>query len=238
MKNSCLLIPGNPSVENYYIEWVKEIEQSIPNTEAFFASSYVIFSKKLNYIEYDNEMRNHYEKILLNHFHGEPITIIAHSVGSYFALRLLEKHADKIKKIIIMFPYIGDCTVGYVKYLYPIYIADRFLPISEFFSVYKNILFRHEKEVQNISSENLNMNLRFGVRQCIYFNKKLFKLASSAFTKDKIDFIYSIGDAWCPQETIELLKPLSNYKEVQIPHDFIIDKQKRQEMIKEIAHCL
>ncbi len=227
-----MLIPGNPNVASYYESWIKEIEDQNKNINITYASSYVLFDKKLNYLEYDLAMRDHYEKIFIELSREEKVTIIAHSVGSYFALRLLEKYPEKIEKVIIMFPYIGYSTIKSLRIIGILYLMDRILPIAEMLSKYKNFFLIWDKDTKNISTLGLNACLRFGVRQCVYFNKYKFDTKSIFLYKDKLDFIYADDDRWCPAETIELLKPISNHKKVGLPHGFILTKEDRTEMTK------
>ncbi len=234
MKKICMLMPGNPAVESYYQSWIEEIEERNPEVSVTYATSYVFFDKKLNYIEYDHALREHYEKILLALATYQKVTIIAHSVGSYFALRLLEKHPEKIEKIIMLFPYIGPSTIRSLSFVSIPYLIDRFFPLVEIVSKCKNMFSIWDKDVRNISSKQLNACLRFGVRQCEYFNKYTLDLRYMLANKEKIDFLYRDNDPWCPRETIESLKPLSNHKKTELPHDFITRKEHRIKMIKEI----
>ncbi|MCF7865375.1 MAG: hypothetical protein K9M11_02620 [Candidatus Pacebacteria bacterium] len=231
MKKNCMLIPGNPAVAEYYQAWIEEIESVNPNLDVTYASSYVLFDKKFNYIQYDQALREYYGKILLDLSVENPVTIFAHSAGSYFALRLLEKYPDKVEKVIILFPFIGYSRYSLMKYVYIPYIIDRFFPLVELFSRYKNIILGRIKHIDLISPEQLKANLRFGVRQCVYFNRTKFPVDVVASSKDKINFIYTENDRWCPPVAIELLKKVSNYLKVDVPHDFIATKENRLKII-------
>ena len=233
MKKKGMLIPGNPAISSYYLRWIEEIEIENPLLDITYASSYVLFSKKLNSVQYDQALREYYGNILLEMSKEDKVTVIAHSAGSYFALRLLEQFPDKIEKVIIIFPYIGYSKYSLLNFVYIPYIIDRFLPLVEFVSRYKNILLMYEKQIQNISSEQLKANLRFGVRQCVYFIDKKFPVETIAYLKDKINFIYTEGDKWCPPKAIELLKNISSQcRKVEIPHGFISTESERLKMIE------
>ncbi len=233
MKKNGMLIPANPAISSYYHKWIEEIETAGLPLNITYASSYVLFDKKLNYIQYDQALRDYYKKIFLELSKESKITLIAHSAGSYFALRLLEQFPEKVEKVIIMFPYIGYSKYSLLNFVYIPYVIDRFFPLVEFISKYKNILFRYEKQIQNISSEQLKANLRFGVRQCTYFIDKKFPVETIACLKDKINFIYTEGDKWCPPKAIELLKDVSGQcRKVELPHDFILNESDRLKMIE------
>ena len=89
------------------------------------------------------------------------------------------------------------------------------------------------KNRYKISSEQLKANLRFGVRQCVYFIDKKFPVETIAYLKDKINFIYTEGDKWCPPKAIELLKNISSQcRKVEIPHGFISTESERLKMIE------
>lgn len=235
MKKTFLLIPGNPAVARDYQSWMKEIEQQYPHIYMVYATSYVMFDKKLSYIEYDRAMRQHYEDVLLELNSSEKISIIAHSVGSYFAFRLLEKYPEKIEKVTVMFPYIGYSTLPSLRFVSIPYWIDRFLPLAEIVARYKNLFRRSYGNVNDISNTELAANLRFGVRQCAYFNKYKLDTHIISNSKEKILFLYRDNDKWCPVETTELLKPISIHKKIALPHDFIQTSEHRMSMIRELG---
>lgn len=233
MKKNGMLIPGNPAISSYYQKWIEEIELANPLLNITYASSYVLFSKKLNYIQYDQALREYYGKILLELSKEDKVTLIGHSAGSYFVLRLLEQFPERIEKVILLFPYIGYSKYNLLNFVYLPYVLDKFLPLVEVISKYKNILLRYEKDIQNISSEQLKANLRFGVRQCVYFIDKKFPVEAIAYLKDKVNLIYAKNDKWCPPKSIELLKKVSKqYREVDLPHGFISNELNRLKMIE------
>lgn len=242
MKKPCMLIPGNPAVAEYYQEWIGEIEAAHPDLAVTYASSYVLFDKKLDYAQYDQALRDYYGNILLS-LNGEgkdagdgqanqKVTIFAHSAGAYFALRLLEKFPEHVEKVVIMFPYIGYSKYFLLRFVYLPYIVDKFSPLVEFLSKHKALLLGWVDHIERITSDQLKANLRFGVRQCVYFNRTKFPTEAVAAYKDKIDFIYVEGDRWCPPVAIDLLKKVSLPVKVDLPHDFITTKENRLKMIE------
>lgn len=235
VKKTCLLIPGNPAIAGYYHTWMDEIVSQNKNLNMVYATSYVLFDRKLNYTEYDRAMRGHYERILLELSATEKIVILAHSVGCYFALRLLEKYPERIENIIIIFPYIGYSTIKSLKLLPALYMIDRVLPLAELVSRHKNLFQKLDKDVHNISNSDLTACLRFGIRQCTYFEKYKFEVNSILHHKDKIHLIYTENDKWCPTEAIELLKTASTHKRSDLPHDFILNKDQRIKMVSELS---
>lgn len=230
----CLLIPGNPAVAGYYQSWIQEIESQFKSIDMVYATSYVLFDRKLTYIEYEIAMLGHYEKLFLGLNPSEKVVIVAHSVGSYFALKLLEKYPDKIEKVIVMFPYLGYSTIKSLRFTWLFYSIDRYFPFVELVVRCKKLFQKWDKEVKNISNYELTACLRFGFRQCTYFNKYKFNTNNVSVSKDKIYFIYKNDDKWCPKPAVELLKPFSHYKEVDIPHDFIVEQDQRKRMTNEI----
>jgi pimeloyl-ACP methyl ester carboxylesterase len=111
VKKPHLLIPGNPAVAEHYRSWIREIESRHGCASVTYASSHVLFSRRLNYLEYEAAMRGHYEALLLGLGSEEKVTVLAHSAGAYFALRLLEAHPERIERVVVMFPYIGYSTI-------------------------------------------------------------------------------------------------------------------------------
>ena len=234
MNKRYLIIPGNPAIESHYRNWMKEIKKKIKNVNLTYATSYVIFDKKLNFLSYNLAMRNHYEKILLKLTKKEKVSIIAYSAGGYFAFRLLEKYPEKIEKVIVLYPYIGYDNYSIIRFVGIPYFIDRFFPLSELVSHLKFLFYFFDYNFKMISSNNLTANLRFGFRQCFYFNKNKPNFNGLSKYKKKIYSLYTKKDRWCPKETINLLKSISNSKELVIPHGFICYKDQRIKMIKEI----
>lgn len=200
-----------------------------------YASSHVKFSRRLNYLQYEAAMRGHYEALLLGLGSEEKVTVLAHSAGAYFALRLLEAHPEKIERVVIMFPYIGYSTIGWLRFIDIPYIVDRVFPLAEIVAWCKNFLFGGDDQVRNISARELAANLRFGVRQCAYFNRHKLNVRVVAGSKDKITFLYTEPDRWCPAEAVEQLKTVSTHRKVLIPHDFIVFPEERAKMIQELG---
>ncbi|MFM2383894.1 MAG: Lipid-droplet associated hydrolase [Candidatus Parcubacteria bacterium] len=190
---TCLLFPGNPAIQKQYTDWITEITIEDPTLDIRYISSYVIFDKHLDSATYDAFLLEHYEKIFLEAFQGTPLTLIAHSAGSYFALRILAKYPEKIDTVIVLFPYLGPSTIK---------------------------------------------SLRFGVRKCELYNKALFDFSSIAPYKDKVHFLYTQHDSWCPDKTIEALSQLSHAQEIDIPHDFIVSQLERKKMWNVIKSIL
>ncbi len=108
-------------------------------------------------------------------------------------------------------------------------------PLAEIVAWCKNFLFRRDGQVRNISVGDLAANLRFGVRQCAYFNRHKLDVRAIADSKDKVTFLYTEPDRWCPPETIERLKTVSSHRKVSIPHDFIVSPEERAKMIGELG---
>lgn len=235
MKKSYLLLPGFPAIANYYKKWAKEIEMNYPKLQVIYAKSDVLFSKDLNFEEYNQAMISHYERILLK-LKNSKTTILAHSTGAYFALKLLEKHPEKIERIVLIHPYIGNSSVNIFKYANIAYTIDRFLPLSETTAAIINYLSTHLKDFKKVSKKDLNVYFRFGFKQNTYFNKILLDTRLISKYKDKILFFYTINDKWCTNKTIQLLKSISKSKKILLPHDFIIYKKQRNEMIKELKN--
>ncbi len=233
---TCLLIPGNPAIEYQYRSWMQEIRHQHPNVHIVYASSYVLFSRRLNYLEYDQAMTAHYEHIFLGLDASDKIILLAHSAGAYFAFRLLEKYPDKIEKVIVLFPYLGYSRIPLLTLVSIPYWIDRFFPLAEVVSLGKGLSRKkYNENTGDISTTELTACLRFGVRQCMYFNKHAFDIPSISQHADKIRFIYTDQDKWCPPETIESLKPFSTSKKTNLPHDFIQTPEYRVSMIQELG---
>ncbi len=233
-----MLIPGNPVIAEDYYLWMQEIEERNNDVHMVYATSYILFDRKLNYVGYDRAKCQYHEKLLLELSATERVTIVAHSVGGYFALRLLEKYPERIERVVVMFPYIGYSIIWQLKFLWPLYQIDRIFPLAELVSMAKSFFKKWYGNTHNITSYDLTACLRFGVRQCVYFNNYKLDTTALAQYKDKIHFIYAENDRWCPPETIERLKLVSEYKKVNLSHDFIVRKDERLKMIDEIGKYL
>jgi pimeloyl-ACP methyl ester carboxylesterase len=233
MNKNYLLLPGFPAVASYYKRWAEEIKSKNTITQVLYAESDVLFSKKLDFKEYDQAMISHYENMFLSL--SGPITIIAHSTGGYFALKILERHPEKIEKVILICPYIGNSTVKFFKYASIPYFIDRLFPLSQTISLFISLFKRHFDNLNKLSTKELNVYFRFGFKQNTCFNKIPFDINKISKFKEKIFLYYIKNDKWCPSSTIELLKPISNSKQLSIAHDFIIYEDQRHRMIEELC---
>lgn len=238
MKITHLLIPGNPAITNCYTKWVEEIKKSNDSVNILYDASPAFFNKNLNFEEYNKAMFGHYEKILLKLTLNDPIKLIAHSVGGYFALKLLEKYPEKIQDVLLIYPYIGNSTIRSLRFVGLFYTIDRLLPFTETLVKFKNLLETYYKDLKYVSKEELNTCLRFGLKQCTYFNIHIFDTTKISAYKEKIKFIYNTDDRWCPESTIELLKPISKFDIINLPHDFILKEDNRTKMTQALINYL
>lgn len=238
MTKTYFLMPGNPAISNYYNNWANEIKKVDPKIKVIYASANILFNKNLDFVDYEQAMFSHYEKLFSKLIYSRQITIIAHSVGGYFALRLLEKYPKKIKKVILVYPYIGESTINPLNFVYLPYLIDRFLPLSETICFCKNIIERYDKSLTYLSKNELKICLRLGLKQCTYFNNYKFNTKRISKSKNKIYFIYNVNDRWCPKATIKILKPISNFKKVNLPHDFVLTENGRKSMAKAVLSKL
>lgn len=227
---TCLLFPGNPAIQKQYTDWITEIKIEDPTLDIRYISSYILFDKHLDSLTYDNRLLEQYEKIVLTAFEGESLTLIAHSAGSYFALRMLAKYPEKIDTVIVLFPYLGPSTIKSLRFVSIPYYIDRIFPLAELVSYFVRMYMKLKKDPYTIGQKDLTACLRFGVRKCQLYNKALFDFSSIAPYKDKVHFLYTQHDSWCPNKTIEVLGKLSHAQEIDIPHDFIVSQLERKKM--------
>jgi pimeloyl-ACP methyl ester carboxylesterase len=229
------LLPGNPAVADHYRDWMREIESAHPEVAMSYSTSYTLFPRRLGDTAYERAVRAHHEATLLSLGAEGPVDIIAHSVGSYFALRLLESHPERVRRVTIIFPYLGKSNIWWMRFIWIPYALDRFVPLAEAVSWCKRLFQLRDPEARNISRRELVACLRFGVRQCEYFRRCAFDFGGVAPFREKIRFLYTEPDRWCPPETVEALKPISAHRRVSIPHDFIVSPTHRAKMIQELG---
>lgn len=105
------LIPGNPPAVHFYEQWAKEIEESQPDSVAV-VSPYPQVSPDMNSEEaMDYIYRTHEAQLksFRTRVKGD-ISLIGHSLGGHFGLRLLQNNPLLIHKAFLVFPFLREPT--------------------------------------------------------------------------------------------------------------------------------
>lgn len=237
---SIIIIPGNPAVLRYYKAWQAEIDELNPDIRTNLIESEFIFDEKLSPEEYYKKIYSYYEdefyKIYnLNH---QPQIIIGHSVGGYFALRLLENHPDKIENVILLFPYLGNTSTVWTR-IWSIYLkVNKNFSVINFVAKHKYYFDRLVYSLKYFTVERFKAYVRYGYKQMKYLLENPFDYSLLEKYKDKIISIHTKNDMWCPKKDVLILKGVLNSTEIKTKHAFVQYPRERVKINKEIAKRL
>lgn len=226
------IILGNPPAVHFYQEWGKEME-----VDSFYVSSYPLLPLTKNSEQFMRDVSlshlaqfDEYYKVS-----NTKVTIIAHSLGSYFALKLLSERTEQIEKVILLFPFLrmpnakGRLILKIVSSLH----SRKAL---------QQAIIKHRKLLE-IFSDELTYLTNDEIQKTFYIAKHeraVIALDSSFLELDekyrsKIEVYYNHKDTWCSYKVISDLKSQKiNCKEVQEPHGFITDKVLRKNLLKQL----
>ena len=230
MKKQLLIIPGNPCAPKYYNLWKKELEKN-RNIECIVAKSEVLFDKYLNPEEYFLELESYYEKFMEKYNSKNPITVVGHSIGGYFALKLLEKYPKKIQKVILIFPYLGEESEKARKKLQRVYFFNKIL-VSKFVIKYNSFFQYFIRDMKLVSKRELIIAERLAINEYLFFKKNRFNF--DLVGNNKVFLLYNENDEWCTNEMVEKLGLLVDSKRVEVSHKFVLDESQRKIMAKNI----
>jgi surfactin synthase thioesterase subunit len=225
------ILPGNPPALYFYELWANEIKKSRPDASIMISQYPEIRNSDsasamcVVHDAHQVKLKDYYNKT------NRPVTLIGHSLGAYFALKLLESSLEMIERVILIHPFLrAPALQGKV-------ILNTLKTIQHF---HKPIL-RMRK-----SLECLAPNLSYVTDDEILKSFQLAHHESRTIAKDnssvhirpelrsKISVFYTDKDLWCSSKVIEELRKQVAVSECHEPHDFIIDSKYRQEMYQRI----
>ena len=223
-KIKIIVIPGNPPASYFYEAWRKELNL-ITNNDVII-NYYPSFDDTTCSLEYLKKVEDFYLEHVKN---NEKVILIGHSVGGHIALKILEKHHEKIEHCVLLFPFLHSpgfkaklmlgalnqikkrkfLKVGLAGFLKPLgwlYQDMKLLTTNEMNSGL-NFAFHEHKTIGRKKNININPNLNH-----------------------KITLYYTNKDTWCSKKVVQNLHPELRIEFIDIKHNFVVYPEQRKIM--------
>ncbi|MFZ4712552.1 MAG: serine aminopeptidase domain-containing protein [Bacteriovoracaceae bacterium] len=229
------LIPGNPPAVHFYELWQKEIMASDPKAEATVCS-YPLLPKNSNskkaiddVLKYHEEQFNHFQQKV-----SSPVTIIGHSLGGNFALRLLNRNHKLIEKVILLHPFLrapdikGKIILKTVAALYP------------YENFQKNIIKKRKlleylsAELPHVSNDEIEKSFHLAYHEHKIIAPDKTPLMIDHEFRDKVSVFFKRQDIWCTDAVIKDLKRQVSLFECTEPHGFVTEEKYRNSLFLKI----
>jgi predicted alpha/beta hydrolase family esterase len=229
------LIPGNPPAVHFYKQWQDEIHPTIPGSKTF-VSAYPKLDKTNNSVQFMNLVHEtHLHQ--LKKFHEvtkAPINLLAHSLGAYFALRLLEDAPELINKAILIHPFLRAPGKRGQLILKTVALLQKVGPIPKFIIKNRNVLERFSQELTHITNDELEMTFHIAKHESKIIGDDLSDIKMQTHHREKIVVFFNKKDTWCTNQVVYGLKNQVKMVECHEPHDFIVNKEHRLSLLSKI----
>lgn len=227
-----ILIPGNPSASFYYLKWIEELQLIYPDARFSYMpppplKRNITSDESFEYIlaSFEFELAKFAEDDV-------SLCILGHSIGGFFAKKLLERQLVAIDQVILLFPFLGDLhfstkiVLNCVNWLYYCEI------LSKQFIKHKNLFKFLSPEIKNITAAELESSLNLAKHEHDFFKCKIEDISITLV--DKIKVIVTKNDRWCCESTIKRLKTVLRPIEIESKHDYILLAVERNKVAQHI----
>ncbi len=230
-----LLIPGNPPAVYFYQLWQREILQQQANSQVK-VSPYPQLSPMADSARAMGIVTAAHAQQLEQFYFDtkQPITIIGHSLGGYFALKLLEQQSDLIEKVILIHPFLRK----------PDLRGQIILKTAKSFYHSKNLqrlVLKSRKWIEYLSSDLplvSNEELLNSFQLVQHENAVIASDDSSVYIdpkfRDKVQVFYTQQDSWCQPKVVTELQAQAAVICCAEPHGFITEEKHRRSLFKKI----
>lgn len=222
------LIPGNPPAVYFYNLWKEEIRSKHPSANIFI-SAYPTIANTIDSTKFMHKvMLAHLENF--NNFQKKSdneITILGHSLGSYFALKILEQDPGLVKKTILLHPFIRKPTSKGKLILNTVKLINQKSYLKKTILNNRHKLNLFSKEIAHVLDEELHQAIHMGFHESKTIGLDSTPLHFPESLKPKIMAFCHPKDTWCSQLVITSLKDQIKTTICYEPHGFITQKSHR-----------
>jgi hypothetical protein len=230
------IIPGNPPAVHFYELWGKEMIARAPAAKVR-VSHYPKLIKNLDSEKaMDQVFTAHLEQLI--NFYDEtksPITIIGHSLGGNFGLRILnEDMNDIVKKAILIHPFLKQ----------PNKLGQVILKAATLFhqsdvlqtGLIKNRKFLHflSDDLPHVTNEEIEKAFHLAKHESITIGTDRSPIHIHHEKKDKVSVYHKRGDIWCPAGAVAELREHVKIFECSEPHNFVTAERHRHSLFTKI----
>ena len=234
-----LLIPGNPPAAHFYKLWGQEISSIQPGAEVR-VSPYPNLPHSINSpTEISNQILASHTANLLDFYKEQdaPITLIGHSLGGYYALKILEESSHMVEDAILLHPFLraphwrGKALLKSVRTMHSsALLKSLILKSRKYLEVFSS-------ELPNVTDEELFSTFLICRMEDDTISKDNQPVVIKPNLKDKLKVFYAKNDTWCSPAVISDLKSQVYTSQCSEPHGFITDKTHRESLFYRIMSC-
>lgn len=233
-KKRFIILPGNPPSEFFYSMWKQELSQIFPHSE-FYYFDYPQLDQNCSSQYFENLTEAVYQKIksLVGEEH---FSILAHSVGGYFASHLLTRFSSQVEKCLLIFPFLGGPNLKGKAVLKFAALIEKNTRLKHQILSRKNSLTKFWPELEKIHEHELKSCTLLAYHEHNYLMQRQIP-PISIDVAEKTHLIYNPKDNWCPPATIKFLKQKVKASYSPAKHDFVvsnIERKKINELVQNI----
>ena len=174
----------------------------------------------------------------LNEFHTQvkaPVTVIGHSLGGYFTLKLLEHANEKIHEAVLIHPFLKKPDLRGRLILKTVHGLNSREPIRKLVVKYRGLIELFSDELPYVTDDELQKTLRLAHLEHLTIARDETSLIISPHIREKLRVFYTHSDSWCTPEVVAQLKN----QEVLVshciePHGFVTEGELRTSLFKKM----
>ena len=229
------IIPGNPPAGHFYKLWGDEILSHSALVRVRISHYPKLARTKDSDVFMKNVLASHKEQLI--EFHKicrGPITLIGHSLGGYFSLKLLEETGELIEQAFLLHPFLrspqqkGRLILKMVGALQEQDLFQRELikkrKFLELFS--KDLSFVTDAEIEN--------TFQIAKHEWNIIGRDESPVFIPPDLRGKVVVFYHQNDTWCSPKVVEGLRQQVVILSCSEPHGFITNSQYRDTLLRKI----
>ncbi len=230
------IIPGNPPAIHFYELWKNEIETTFPKANVKICHYPLLAKSSDSQLYFQWVFSSHLQQLIEFHQTSrDPITIIGHSIGAYFALKLLEEFENEIKDVILLYPFLrqpglkGKLVLNMGKVIHSSNILQRFViknrKFLDFFS----------KDLSLVTNDELEKTFHIAKHEWNVVGLDDSPLLFKEEHRHKLRIYHHPRDTWCSSSFISTLREQVSLIECGEEHGFITNEKQRQSLLAKLV---
>lgn len=229
------ILPGNPPAAYFYQLWAREIAADYPGS-LVTVSQYPQLPDTNDSSQAMNLLLDAHLKQMEDFCKsaGAPCTVIGHSLGGHFALKLLEQRPHLIKQAMLVHPFLRT----------PSFLGKMILKTAASVSrspilVRSIIQTRHglnylSRDLKYVSDQEIQIAFHLARHEAVTIGKDTKPIQIQPEHRRKLTVFHTPKDTWCGLGPVSELKKLVTVVECPQPHGFVTLRQHRQSLFKKL----
>lgn len=230
-----LLVPGNPPAAHFYELWASEIKDQQPEAS--------VKVSRYPSVTFQPDSQQAMDEILSVHLRQlteayqeqqKPVTVVGHSLGGYFALRLLEKAPEKIHQAILVHPFLRAPTLKGHAILKTVHALHGQTALQKIFIRSRKNIEKWVPDLAHLTKEEILSSFQLGRHEKATIGQDHSPLVFPPELRSKIKIFHTQKDTWCPFDLMKGVASQVTVQECTEPHDFITKAHHRQSLFSRI----